>query len=108
MPIHQDNVHKKIAVNVNIESIDEFKVYTHMNQTLNALIACSLSLLFVFIPFSTVIRGESNFKTNESNSSRELMDKKNIDDLLGPDPYLFDPGNHMDGFDPTQRQGSNN
>ena len=79
-----------------------------MNQTSKALVACFLSFIFVFIPFSTVVRSESNFKTSDSNFTRELMDQKSIDDLLGPDPYLFDPGNHIDGFDPTKRKGSNN
>ncbi len=95
-----------IAVNVNIETIVKFKAYTHMNQTINRLVVFLLSFILVVIPFASVMRAESDLKT--SNTSLEPMDQKSIDDLLGPDPYLFDPGNHMDGFDPTKRKDTYN
>ena len=55
-----------------------------------------------------MIRAESNLKLSDSNSIRERMNNKSIDDLLGRYPYLFDPGSHMDGFDPIKRKDTNN
>ena len=73
-----------------------------MNKTLNALIAFILIFILFLFLFTYSIHAESNVNIGDNKINTNLMDQKSIDDLLGPDPYLFDPGNHMDEFDSSK------
>ena len=84
---------------VTIESIVEFNVWNHMNNTLNVLLAFSLMIGFFFLSFTHSIQADSVSTNSHITENSKLMDQKSIDELLGPDPYLFDAGNHMDDFD---------
>ena len=61
----------------------------------NVLVAFFLLYAVVFMPFSSLTLAKSNLKNIDSNSCREQIDEKSLDDLFGADPYLFDLANHI-------------
>ena len=64
----------------------------------------SLAICFSF----DSVEAKQGFMTTtmDIESNQNLMNKKSIDDLLGPDiNFPFDPANHRDGSNPIKRIG---
>ena len=79
-----------------------------MKSFLKACFGLCISLyLVIYFCFDSVDAQQMFFSTDvdiEINSSS--IDKKRIDDLLGPDiNFPFDPANHRDGSNPIKRIG---
>ena len=78
-----------------------------MDKTLNIVVIFLMFIGLCLFSFTQSIRAELSVESFDSNAKTKVMDKKSIDDLLGPDPYLFDPGNHMDDFDSSKSKNKN-